>query len=86
MVKLPTDFVANKYPGYFWNLYDQKLYSIKVSGILRPLYLHEGNYFNGGFPHYRISVDGQPKCLYVDNLKKLKPANSVIPVAQKDAK
>jgi hypothetical protein len=34
MVTLPKDFVATKHDGYFWNLKEQKLYSIKVGGTL----------------------------------------------------
>jgi hypothetical protein len=32
MVVMPDEFVATRYPGYFWNTDDQKLYSIKVTG------------------------------------------------------
>lgn len=35
MVTLPKDFVATKYPGYFWNVVDKKLYSLKVTGELK---------------------------------------------------
>ena len=37
MVTLPDNFTMTKYPGYFWNVLDKKLYSIKVTGELKPL-------------------------------------------------
>ena len=84
MVTLPKDFVATKYSGYFWNLKEQKLYSIKVSGILRPLAgPQKPNQWNHFIEGYRISVDGKNRTMYLDYLKKLKSANSVIPVEQK---
>lgn len=80
MVSLPTEFTATKYPGYFWNLKDSQLYSLKVSGVLRPLkrtYPTEWNQFKTG---YKISVNGQRKFLDILYLKKLVTKNSIIPM------
>ena len=84
MVTLPKDFVATKYPGYFWNLKEQKLYSIKVTGTLRPLAGPSNpTHFNRFTTAYKVSVNGQHRTLHLDSLQKFKPANSVIPLEQK---
>lgn len=82
MVTLPKDFVSIRYPGYFWNLKDQRLYSMKVTGILRPLSgPYKPNQFNRAlYPVYQISVGGYKRNISVDSLKKLKAANSTIPM------
>jgi len=82
MVTLPKDFVAIRHPGYFWNLKEQKLYSMKVTGVLRPLAgPYEPNPFNHWFgPCYKISVNGRKRSVHMDYLNKLKPANSTIPM------
>lgn len=81
MVTLPKDFVAIKHPGYFWNLKEKKLYSMKVTGVLRPL---AGPYTLNPFNHwssgYQISVDGSKRYVYMDYLNRLRPANSTIPM------
>lgn len=83
MVTLPVEFVATKYPGYFWNTADKKLYSLKVTGVLTPLAFHKGGCFYGHViePGYQISVNGRKRRFTVDYLNSLKPAaNDVIPV------
>ena len=47
MVTLPKDFVATRYPGYFWNVVEKKLYSIKVTGELKPMTFDKGGQFYG---------------------------------------
>lgn len=73
MVTLPKDFVATKYPGYFWNIIEKKLYSLKVTGELRKLAYHKGGYFNGHWfePGYRISVNGKYRRYTMDYLMTL---------------
>lgn len=85
MVTLPKDFVAIRYPGYFWNLKENRLYSMKVTGVLKPLAgPYKPNPFNNyTCPMYQISVDGQKRSIGTDYLKKLKAANSTIPMEQK---
>jgi hypothetical protein len=81
MVTLPPEFVATKYPGYFWNYSTMKLYSLKVSGELRPLKHITPNYFNnwhcGG---YRVSVNGVRKNLFDDYLHTIKPSDTQIQI------
>lgn len=84
MVTLPKEFTATRWPGYFWHLQEQRLYSLKVSGVLRPL---AGPYKPNPFNHllgpaYQISVNGEKRNANVDYLKKLKSTNSIIPVEQ----
>lgn len=82
MVTLPKDFVATKYNGYFWNLKEQKLYSLKVTGVLRPLAgPYKPNSFNHwSSPGYQVSVNGDKRSILLDYLKNLKSVNSVIKV------
>lgn len=80
MVTLPSEFVATKFPGYFWNTKDKKLYSIKVSGALRPLAFKKPNHWNHMTAGYSVSVNGRRRFLAHDLLLKLKPnVNHVIP-------
>ena len=81
MVTLPKDFVATKHDGYFWNLKEQKLYSIKVGGFLRRLSgPRKTNPFNHYIEGYQVSVNGKKRILALDSLKKLKAADSIIKV------
>ena len=81
MVTLPKEFVAIKYPGYFWHLKEQKLYSIKVGGVLRRLSgPRKPNPFNHYIEGYQISVEGRKRVIALATLTKLKAADSVIPV------
>jgi hypothetical protein len=83
MVALPTGFVATKYPGYFWNLIDKKLYSLKVTGVLTPLAYNKGGTFYGRYiePGYQISVCGRKRRYTLEYLNTLKyAAHQEIPV------
>jgi hypothetical protein len=84
MVTLPADFVATRYNGYFWNLKEKKLYSIKVGGVLRPLAnLRPPCHWNHFVEGYTVSVNGRRRTVTTDYLKKLVAKNSVIPVEKK---
>jgi hypothetical protein len=80
MVTLPPEFTATRYPGYFWNTKDNRLYSIKVAGVLRPLVRQRANRYNDGFAGYNVSVKGEKRYMREEILMKLTPKNSVIPV------
>jgi hypothetical protein len=81
MITFPPEFTALVYPGYYWNTKNQKLYSIKVTGVLRPLKFQPGNRWNHYVARYSISVNGKKKNIPVELLKKCKkPSDSVIPV------
>ena len=89
MVKLPDDFVATKYPGYFFNTADDKLYSLKIDGVLKPLKHYKPNFFNHlyNFPAgeeggYQVSVNGRRRWLLTKDLDKLTKEDSIIPVKE----
>lgn len=82
MVTLPKEFVATKYPGYFWNITDKRLYSVKVAGELTPLTFSKANRWNHYVAGYKVSVRGEKRTLSIDYLHKLTPKNSVFPVAK----
>ena len=74
MVTLPVEFVATRFPGYFWNVKEKKLYSIKVTGELRPMTLQRGGTFYGHVvePGYQISVRGFKRRYTMKYLTSLK--------------
>ena len=82
MVTLPPEFVATRLFGYFWNTKTQRLYSIKVSGVLRELKVTKPNRWNElPAPAYRVSDRGWRKYLFVSELTKIPVGqNSTIPV------
>ena len=85
MVTLPEEFVATKYPGYFWNTKEQRLYSLKVDGVLKPLAITTPNHWNN-LPDraYRISVEGRKRYMLLSKLKELTPGvDSTIPTRSK---
>ena len=79
MVTLPKDFVATRYPGYFWNVMEKKLYTIKVSGELRPMTFQRGGNFYGHkiAPGYQISVKGRKRKFTMDYLGSLKATAAI---------
>jgi hypothetical protein len=79
MVTLPKDFVATRYPGYFWNVVEKKLYTIKVSGELRPMKFQRGGNFYGHkiAPGYQISVKGRKRKFTMDYLGSLKATTAI---------
>lgn len=83
-ISFPSGFVAlDKYPGYFWNVQERKLYSIKIAGILQPLKLQNSwGWKTGAFigPHYRVSKDGRQYYLTVERIEKMLKIPHVIPV------
>lgn len=74
MIIFPPDFIKTKYPGYYWNVREKALYSIKVSGALKPLQLSRGGEFNGVvYPDgYRVSVNGYRRFLDINYLLGIK--------------
>jgi hypothetical protein len=86
MITLPKDFVAIQFPGYFWNVSDHQLYSIKISGELKPLKFLKASVFNDGIPGYSISVQGKRKYIKFVDLKILKLKDSIIPLKVEDVK
>jgi hypothetical protein len=79
MVTLPKEFVATRYPGYFWNVVEKKLYSTKVTGELRPMAFHKGGNFGWVRvePGYQISVKGKKRTYTMDYLVSLTATNEI---------
>ena len=73
-VTLPPNLRAiEKYPGYFWDIVDHKLYSIK-GGQLKPMKLitwkgRQNINLWGMLPYYCISHKGRRRYLAADRLK-----------------
>lgn len=97
MVKLPSQFVATKYPGYFFNTEDEQLYSLKVDGVLKPLKFTKPSRFNHMYNFtvrlrngdrvqctggWYVSVKGHRKLLPLEMLKDIEPHDSTIPVKE----
>ena len=87
MVVLPKDFVATRYPGYFWNLTEKKLYSLKVTGELRPMAFNRGGRFYGRViePGYQISVNGRKRKFTMEYLASLKSTTEIQEIGVKNA-
>jgi hypothetical protein len=78
-VILPEEFVATQYPGYFWNVKIQKLFTAKL-GVLRELKYSGPNQWNHYTAGYRISDKGVRKTLTLKYLQTLQVKASVFPV------
>ena len=79
MVTLPKDFVATRFPGYFWNVVEKKLYSLKVTGELRPMTFHKGGNFGWVRvePGYQISVKVRKRRYTMEYLGSLKVTTDI---------
>ena len=80
MVILPFGFVATMYPGYFWSTLDKELYTLKGSGVLRPLTPVKPSHWNDYLHGYRVSHKGVRKILRLSYLNTLTIIDSMIPV------
>lgn len=78
MVILPIGFTATRYPGYYWHMGEQALYSLK-SGSLRKMKMVIPNRWNhlpeGG---YDISVSGRRRTITLSALKVLACKDSIV--------
>lgn len=82
MITFPDGFVVTKYPGYFWNTKDEKLYTMKVTGVLRPMCRCDpAPYEVDGQPSYRVSVQGIRMRLTISQIKRtLQRGTSIVTV------
>lgn len=92
MVTFPENLVAIKYSGYFWDVKEKKLYSIKVGGKLRQLkkldiwplikYSKRAQWGKQRLSeekyYYKVSDKGVRKFLFSTYLEELELQNSVI--------
>lgn len=84
-------------PGYFWDVKKEKLFSLKVGGVLKELavktghqamFRHPGATFLGinvGDKFYKVSVNGRNRYLPVASLKKLEIVHYKMPVIERVA-
>jgi len=79
MITFPAEYVATKYPGYFWNTKTKKLYSVKVTGALRPLVFRNISQWTPE-AGYSVSVNGKKRFMKLDYLRTLTPKTQVFPV------
>jgi len=92
MVSLPKDLTATKFPGYFWDVKEHVLYSIKVGGVLKPLKRRDAKYLVHNTKWgwridcekwiWQVSVEGRKRLLTDKYLHSLKLEDSEIPVEQ----
>lgn len=79
MIVLPPNLVATKFPGYYWDVLEKKLYSIKVSGTLTEMKFQKGRHLmiNGYYKYipdgYRVSFKGKTHRYTMEYLRSLKP-------------
>lgn len=71
MITFPPEFVATKFPGYFWNTKTRRLFTIKIEGVLRELKHTKASYWTNGKSGYRVSYKGRRRWLKDEYLKKL---------------
>lgn len=80
MITFPPNLVAGRYPGYYWDVVDHKLYSIKIYGELCEIQLRTGNRWNNGKAGFAVSHKGCKRYLVLEILMKLRPKDSVVPM------
>lgn len=90
MITFPQDFTATKYPGYFWNIKEEELYSVKIGGVLKPLKRKDVWQIKQFSPYgwridadnwvYRVSVQGKRKYLSDKYLLSLEIEDSEFPI------
>ena len=93
-VTFKPEFIATKYPGYFFNIQDKQLYSMKISGVLKPLKFRKPNQWNNMYRWqvtlkngdkimtgggYQVSVRGRTKYMLIEELMDIEPTKSVVP-------
>lgn len=83
MITFPDGFVATRFPGYFWNTTDEKLYTMKVTGVLRPMRVCTPPPGQNGIASYRVSVNGVRRRLTTAQIKRiLVRVTNTVPVAK----
>jgi len=82
MNTLPSELIAlPSYHGYFWHPTKLQLYSLKVTGTLKPLTRKKSGYYQGVyFPSgYYVSKGGRRRFFSIDDLKRLTKHDYQVP-------
>lgn len=74
MITFPEHFKAIKgFPGYYWNIEEEHIYSIKIGGILRRIKKYQPSYYsmNKGLvvPYFQLSKNGKTHYLAIDRIE-----------------
>ena len=93
--QFPDHFIGlKKFPGYYWHSEEKRLYSLKTSGVLKPLTLnvatnktcyaiarrHRYVPYDPGDRYYRIYHKGKRYSIFPDKIEKYLEPNKVVPV------
>lgn len=82
MIVFPKQFTTTRVPGYFWNVEEKKLYSIK-SGILKPIAMtRPARPWNKNRKGYIVSDKGKRKFLDLKYLNSLCVLDKTIEVVK----
>lgn len=71
MITFPPEFVATRFPGYFWNTKTRTLFTLKVTGVLREMRRPRPSIYNHYKNGYPISVNGTRRWLLLSDLMNL---------------
>lgn len=69
MVIFPPGFTKTRFPGYFYNVFEKKLYTIK-GGTLRPMV--KKNAYHTHPEGYTVSHEGHKRFMSTEYLERLK--------------
>lgn len=97
-IRFPEGYVALKgFPGYFWNANTQHLYTMKVTGELRPLAVQfanwrmlrklrhtaVGRFISADDPYFVVSRAGKRRTMSIPYIKGILDYNHIIPFKQR---
>lgn len=84
MITFPKNLTATYLPGYFWDVENKELYSIKIGGVLKKLKRLKATRFmkKCGHWYYRVSHEGNNRYLPRHYLLSLTLKDSEIPFSK----
>jgi hypothetical protein len=82
VIILPPGLTPTKYPGYYYDMGEKQLYSIKQGGVLRPIKYQPSSFWNKGNGGYTISHKGQKRYLIDEYLQALPLKDHIITKAK----
>ncbi|WEM34430.1 hypothetical protein [Xanthomonas phage X1] len=84
MNTIPTELIAvPNYDGYFWHPGEEQLYSLKVTGTLKPMKYHGARYVPKLYRQipasYSVSRAGKKSILTKETLRKITQQKYEVP-------